>query len=125
MQLNTQSEIPIYLQIAAGLEDGIFIGAYPEETQVPSTTELSVALQIIRPRCSRASTAWWRKASCIRKGEWVCLSVKAHRRKSGRKGQDAFFESYIRPLVRRGEKAGPEPGKAGKVIERVMKNECH
>ena len=46
MQLNTQSEIPIYLQIAAGLEDGIFIGAYPEETQVPSTTELSVALQI-------------------------------------------------------------------------------
>ena len=30
MQLNTQSEIPIYLQIAAGLEDGIFIGAYPD-----------------------------------------------------------------------------------------------
>ena len=46
MQLNTQSEIPIYLQIAAGLEDGIFIGAYPEETQVPSTTELSARVAV-------------------------------------------------------------------------------
>ena len=38
MKLDTTLETPIYLQIAAGLEDGIFMGAYPEETQVPSTT---------------------------------------------------------------------------------------
>ena len=46
MQLNTQSEIPIYLQIAAGLEDGIFHRGLSGRDPVPSTTELSVALQI-------------------------------------------------------------------------------
>ena len=46
MQINFQSEIPIYLQIARQLEEAILMGIYPEETQVPSTTELSTGLQI-------------------------------------------------------------------------------
>ena len=46
MNINFQSEIPIYLQIARQLEESILTGIYPEETQVPSTTELSTGLQI-------------------------------------------------------------------------------
>ena len=93
MQLNTQSEIPIYLQIAAGLEDGIFIGAYPEETQVPSTTELSVALQINPATVLKGINRLVEEGILYKKGEWVCLSVKARRRKSGRKGRTPFLKA--------------------------------
>lgn len=40
VRIDFQSEAPIYLQIAEGIEDAILSGAFPEETQVPSTTEI-------------------------------------------------------------------------------------
>ena len=46
MHVNTDSEVPIYLQVAEQIESAILSGAFPEETQVPSTTEISVAYQI-------------------------------------------------------------------------------
>lgn len=46
MQINFESETPIYVQIAEEIEDGILSGAFLEETQVPSTTEISVSYKI-------------------------------------------------------------------------------
>lgn len=46
MNFDFNSERPIYLQLADGLEDAILTGAYPEETQIPSTTEISVSYKI-------------------------------------------------------------------------------
>ena len=37
---------PIFQQLADQLEEGILSGAYPEESQVPSITEYSVAYKI-------------------------------------------------------------------------------
>ena len=42
MQINFEDERPIFLQIAEQMEDAILSGAFPEETQIPSTTEISV-----------------------------------------------------------------------------------
>lgn len=46
MQINFDSETPIYMQIAEQIEDAILSGAFAEESQVPSTTEISVTYQI-------------------------------------------------------------------------------
>ena len=46
MYINFDSEKPIFLQIAEGLEDSILSGVYPEESQIPSITEFSVAYRI-------------------------------------------------------------------------------
>lgn len=46
MRLEFKDDKPIYLQIADEIEDGIFTGAFKEETQVPSTTEISVTFKI-------------------------------------------------------------------------------
>ena len=46
MRFNFESGVPIYLQVARQIEDAVLSGAFPEETQVPSTTELSVTYQI-------------------------------------------------------------------------------
>ena len=51
MKLDFGSELPIYLQITAELEDAIFTGAFPEETQIPSTTEISSLMKLIPQRC--------------------------------------------------------------------------
>jgi DNA-binding transcriptional regulator YhcF (GntR family) len=46
LQINFQDERPIFIQIAEQIEDAILSGAFPEETQIPSTTEISVSYKI-------------------------------------------------------------------------------
>lgn len=46
MQLNFEDKKPIFLQIAEQIEDAILSGAFPEESQIPSTTEISVSFKI-------------------------------------------------------------------------------
>jgi len=46
LYLNFESEKPIFLQLAQMIEDAILSGAFAEETQIPSTTELSVTYKI-------------------------------------------------------------------------------
>lgn len=46
LQVNFEDEKPIYLQIAEQIEDAILSGAFPEESQIPSTTEISVTYRI-------------------------------------------------------------------------------
>ena len=45
MQINFDEERPIYIQISEGIEDAILSGAFPEESQIPST-EFSVTYRI-------------------------------------------------------------------------------
>ena len=46
MQFNFESDTPIYIQVAEQIKDAILSGAFPEETQIPSTTEVSVTYKI-------------------------------------------------------------------------------
>lgn len=46
MQVNFEDERPIFIQIAEQIEDAILSGAFPEETQIPSTTEISISFKI-------------------------------------------------------------------------------
>jgi len=46
LHLNFQDERPIFIQLAEQIEDAILSGAFPEETQIPSTTEISVTYKI-------------------------------------------------------------------------------
>ena len=46
LNIEFNDERPIFVQIAEQLEDGILSGAFPEETQLPSTTEISVTYKL-------------------------------------------------------------------------------
>lgn len=46
MIINFDSEKPIYLQLAEAIEDEILKGMFPEDSQVISTTEISVNFKI-------------------------------------------------------------------------------
>ncbi len=46
MDLDFNSERPIFQQIADGIEDAVLTGAFPEESQIPSITDFSVRYRI-------------------------------------------------------------------------------
>ena len=46
MKIDFESGIPIYLQIADQIEDSILSGMFPEDTQIPSTTEILSLIHI-------------------------------------------------------------------------------
>jgi len=106
MQFDFNSETPIYLQIARQLEDAIFIGVFPEETQIPSTTELSVSLQINPATVLKGMNILVDENIIYKKrglGMFVtCGAVETIRKKR----QSGFFENYILPLKAEAEKLG-------------------
>ena len=106
MQINFQSEIPIYLQIARQLEEAILMGIYPEETQVPSTTELSTGLQINPATVLKGMNQLVADGIIYKKrgiGMFVCAGA-ADKIRTARHSE--FYESYIAPMLREGERLG-------------------
>lgn len=118
MKLDTTLEPPIYLQIAAGLEDGIFLGAYPEETQVPSTTELSVSLQINPATVLKGVNLLVEEGILYKKRGVGMFVSKGAQDKIREKRQNAFYEGYIRPLITEAKKLGLKEEQLFKLLER-------
>jgi len=109
LKIDFKSEIPIYLQIAGRLEEAILTGAYPEETQIPSTTELSTGLQINPATVLKGMNQLTADGIIYKKrgiGMFVCTgaveNILARRR-------NEFFESYVSPLLREGKRLGISP----------------
>ena len=74
MNVNPNIDKPIFIQIAEQLEDSIFTGVFPEETQIPSTNEISALLSINPHTVLKGMNV------LVEKGSWnVC------KRGSGRK----------------------------------------
>jgi Predicted transcriptional regulators len=46
MKFNFAGDVPLFQQVADEISEGIFNGSYPEESQVPSTTEISKTYKI-------------------------------------------------------------------------------
>lgn len=46
MKFDFEGEMPLYQQVAEEISEGIFNGSYKEETQIPSTTEISKMYKI-------------------------------------------------------------------------------
>ena len=89
----------LYLQIAKMLEDGILRGIYPEETQVPSTNELS-RLYAINPATAAKGVNLLVDEGILYKkrgiGMFVATGAKEAIRKKRRKH---FYEDYVQTLL--------------------------
>ena len=106
MNINFQSEIPIYLQIARQLEESILTGIYPEETQVPSTTELSTGLQI-NPATVLKGMNQLVADGIIYKKRGVGMFVSAGAMGKIRQArQSEFYDNYVLPLLKEAQRLG-------------------
>lgn len=104
MQLNFDSEKPIYLQLAEGIEDDILKGIFGEETQVPSTTEISVAMKINPATAGKGVNLLVDEGILYKKrGVGMFVSEGAWQ-KVADKRKESFFENYIVRLLEEAEK---------------------
>ena len=106
--LNDQSLI--YQQIARMLEDDILRGVYREEEQVPSTNELARGYNI-NPATAAKGINLLVAGGILYKRRGIGMFVAPG---AGEKVRDkrraAFYEGYVRPLIREGRSLGLDEG---------------
>ena len=98
--LNDQSLI--YLQIARMLEDDILRGVYREEEQVPSTNELARGYNI-NPATAAKGINLLVADGILYKRRGIGMFVsKGAEEAVKQKRRDAFYDGYVKPLVKEG-----------------------
>ena len=106
MKINFDSDVPIYIQIAEEIEDAILTGSFPEETQVPSTTEISVAYKINPATVLKGMTMLVDQGILYKKrgiGMFVCKgAVKV----ISKKRREGFYQSFVVKLLDEASKLG-------------------
>ena len=122
MKINFEDERPIFLQIAEGIEDGILLGAYQEDSQVPSTTEISVVYKINPAtalkginRLVEEGILYKRRGVGMFVAKGAVLQVKEKRKA-------AFFEQYITRLTGEAKRLNFTLAEIIELIERSYKH---
>ena len=118
MKLNLSSDTPIYLQIAEAIEDDILKGILEEETQVISTTEISVNFKINPATAGKGINLLVDEGIIYKKrGVGMFVSVGA-KEKILQKRIDNFYENYIAVLIDEASKLNISKAEIIKMIER-------
>ena len=92
-------EKSIYIQVAEWIEENILTGVFPEEAQIPSTTEISAMYRINPATALKGVNILVDKGIIYKKrGLGMFVSSGAEQKiRSERK--EEFFEKYIKALV--------------------------
>jgi DNA-binding transcriptional regulator YhcF (GntR family) len=106
MPANLTEERPIFIQVAEMLEDAILSGAYGEEEQVPSLTEISVAYKI-NPATALKGVNLVVVAGLLykKRGMGMFVSQGARYILLDRR-RERFYRDYVLPAVREGKRLG-------------------
>lgn len=106
MKINFEDERPIFLQIAEQIEDGILSGVFPEETQIPSTTEISINYKI-NPATALKGMNLLVDSGILYKKRGLGMFVNTGSVKILRgKRKELFFENYMIKLTGEAKKIG-------------------
>jgi len=121
LNLNFDSETPIFLQIARQLEDAIFTGVYPEETQIPSTTEISVGYKINPATVLKGMNLLVEDGIVYKKRGLGMFVATGAIEQIKRKRQQQFAEKYIKPMLDEARKLGFSAEDMRRLIEEFAK----
>ncbi len=125
MHIDTNTDKPIFIQIAEQLEDAIFMEVFPEETKIPSTNEISALLNI-NPHTVLKGMNMLADDEIIYKKRGLGMYVKrgaVNKIRTKRQGQ--FFEQYIEALITEASKLSMTKEDVIRLIERGYDNECN
>lgn len=123
MMSQFREERPIYQQIADKLEDAILSGAFPEESQLPSTTEISVNYRI-NPATALKGINRLVDLGAAYKKRGLGMFVKTGAREIiMEKRKQSFFESYVAELIAEAKKLGVSKEEILQMMERGYERE--
>ncbi len=121
MQIDFNSEKPIFLQIAEGLEDAILSGALPEESQIPSITEFAVSFKINPATALKGITLLVDEGIIYKKRGIGMFVASGALNKLLQKRREQFFECFIVSLISEAERLGLSEADIKSMIERGFK----
>ena len=96
---NLSDARPLYIQIAELLENAILSGAYEEEEQIPSITELSVAYKINPATALKGVNVLVNDGLIYKKRGLGMFVAHGARDKISRKHKNKFFRDYVQPMI--------------------------
>ena len=114
---------PIFIQLAEGLEDAILSGAYQEETQIPSTTEISVGYKINPATALKGINILVDDEIVYKKRGLGMFVTKGATQKIMEKRKETYYENYVIPLIAEAGKIGLTKDDLIKMIERGVVHE--
>ncbi len=120
MKIDFESSKPIFQQIAEQIEDAIFIGAFEEGTQIPSTTEISTTFQINPATVLKGMNQLMEEGILYKKrgvGVFVCEGA---RNQIVGKRKETFYENYIESLLAEAKKLELTKQEIIELIERGL-----
>ena len=116
---------PIFQQLAEQLEEAILAGTYPEESQVPSITEYSVAYKI-NPATALKGINLLVDAGLLYKKRGVGMFVSPGAREKLRQTRrERFYQDYVQRMVREARNLGLTDGELRTLLERGMNEDGH
>lgn len=118
MKLDFNNDKPIYLQLSEELEDAIIAGAYQEETQIPSTTEISVNYKINPATALKGINILVDNGIVYKKRGLGMFVANGSKEKILEQRKVDFFESYIKSLVTEAKKLSISKEDILKMLER-------
>ncbi len=113
-----KEERPIFIQVAEMLEDAILSGAYGEEEQVPSITEISVAYRM-NPATALKGVNLLVDAGLLykKRGMGMFVSQGARDILLNRR-RERFYRDFVLPAVREGRRLGIRPEELASMTKR-------
>jgi DNA-binding transcriptional regulator YhcF (GntR family) len=118
VNINFESEKPIFVQIADGIEDSVLSGVYAEEEQIPSITEFSVSYRI-NPATALKGINILVDEGIVYKKRGIGMFVAAGAvEKLRQKRKEQFFEAYIASLVKEAKRLGITQGEIMTMLEK-------
>ncbi len=123
MELNLTGDRSIFLQVSDEIEDAIFTGAFQEETQIPSTTEISMTFHINPATVLKGMNLLVDEGIIYKKRGVGMFVAKGAAKKVKIKRQKLFYSNYIETLIKEAEKLGITKEELISLIEEGMKNE--
>lgn len=118
MELDFNSEKTIFQQIADWLEDSILSGAFPEESQIPSTTEFSV-LYKINPATALKGINLLVDEGVVYKKRGVGMFVATGAvEKLRAKRKESFYDHFIASMVAEAVRLGIDREELSSLIDR-------
>lgn len=118
MNIDFSSETPIYLQIAQSVEDDIIRQVFDEETQIPSTTEISMNYKINPATVAKAYNLLVDDGIIYKRrgiGMFVCEGA---RNRLIEKRKESFYNTYVVTLMDEARKLGVGIEEIKKMLER-------
>ena len=104
--MNFDGEKPIYLQIAERIEDAILTEAFPEESQVPSTTEISVSYKINPATALKGVNLLVDQGIVYKRRGLGMFVMQGAKKKIMEKRKRDFYQNYVVALLEEAGKLG-------------------